>query len=353
MRSTLPPSLRAALAASLLALATSASADRIELTDGSIVLGRLLSAESGKFKVETGFAGTIEIAQAQVKTFATDEPVNVALAAGSTVLGKVSAAGDGIAVVAGDGRMSAPAANVTAIWRPGADSPERRAAKEAIEKARRKWAYEANLALTGRTGVSENFGSAVSLKATLAGENDKLVFSGAFERATDQGLQTANKQKGSVDYSAFGAGTGNGWYLRTDVERDKIKRLDLRSNSAFGFARKLRKTDVQDLEARIGASYLFESYSNGGNFDSPGVDLLLLHSYRFSFAKLANSLGFTPSINDLNNYRIRHESTLELPLAASRWNLRLGFANDYQNVPAPNTARLDTTYFTSLVFRWD
>jgi len=353
MKPTLSTSLRTAWTVALLTLATTASADRLELTDGSLVLGKLLSADNGKFKVETSFAGTIEIAQSQVKTFATDEPVNVAFSAGSTVLGKVNPTTAGIAITAGDGQMSAPAAHVTALWRPGADSPETRAAKAAVEKARRKWAYEANVAINGRTGVSENFGSSVSLKATLTGENDKLIFSGDFERATDKGVQTANKQRGGVDYSAFGAGTGNGWYLRTDIERDKIKRLNLRSNSAFGFARKLRQTDVQDLEARIGASYLFERYSNGGNFDSPGVDLLLLHSYRFAFAKLANSLGYTPSVNDLGNYRIRHESTLDLPLSVRRWNLRFGIANDYQSVPAPNTAKLDTTYFTSLVLRWD
>lgn len=352
MKTSWHASFLAALATALV-LSTSASADRIELADGSIVLGKLLSVEGGKFKVETGFAGTIEIAQAQVKTFATDEAVNVAFSAGSTALGKVNPTTSGIAVVAGNGQMSAPAANVTALWRPGADSPDMRAAKEAVEKTRRKWAYEANVAINGRTGVSENFGSSVGLKATLTGEHDKLIFSSAVERATDQGVQTANKQKGGVDYSAFGADSGNGWYLRTDVERDKIKHLALRSNSAFGFARKLRQTDVQDLEARVGASYLFERYSNGGNFDSPGVDLLLLHSYRFAFAKLANSLGYTPSINDLGNYRIRHESSLDLPLAASRWNLRFGVANDYQSVPAANTAKLDTTYFTSLVFRWD
>ena len=35
------------------------AADRIELTDGSIVMGKLLSADGGKLKVETAFAGTI------------------------------------------------------------------------------------------------------------------------------------------------------------------------------------------------------------------------------------------------------------------------------------------------------
>ena len=50
------------------------------------MIGKLLSAGGGKLKVETAFAGTIEIAQDKVKGFTTDEAVNVELAAGSTVL---------------------------------------------------------------------------------------------------------------------------------------------------------------------------------------------------------------------------------------------------------------------------
>src|SRR6266516_2615857 len=74
-----------------LALATAALADRIELVDGSVINGKLLSAEGGKLKVETTFAGKIEIAQKAVKTFSTDEAVNVSLAGGSAALGKISA----------------------------------------------------------------------------------------------------------------------------------------------------------------------------------------------------------------------------------------------------------------------
>src|SRR3954471_20133057 len=80
-------------------LATAAlAADRIELTDGSVVHGKLLSAGGGKFKIETAFAGTIVIAQDQVKSFQTDEPVNVRTAT-STILGQVQPAGGQITVV--------------------------------------------------------------------------------------------------------------------------------------------------------------------------------------------------------------------------------------------------------------
>ena len=87
------------LISSLLAvwLAASARADRVELADGSIINGKILSAEGGKLKVETAFAGTIEIAQDKVKTFATDEAVNVSLAGGSAVCApEADAVGDGL-----------------------------------------------------------------------------------------------------------------------------------------------------------------------------------------------------------------------------------------------------------------
>lgn len=337
---------------SLVLLGLPARADRVELTDGSVVIGKLLSADKGKFKVETAFAGTIEIAQAQIKNFSTDEAVYVGLAAGSSVLGKVEATGSGIAVAASDGRMSASTAKVAAVWRLGGDSPEMRAAKEAVIKAQRRWAYEASVAIAGRTGVSEKFGANLGFKATLASEHDKLIFALAAEKAEDNGVETANRQFGSVDYSASYSGK-NGWYVRSSLEKDSIKLLDLRSTTAFGLSRKLKKTDVQDLELRVGVNYLYETFADNTKFDSPGLDVGLLHSYQFKNSKLTNVLTYTPAFEDFNNYRVHHESAYELPLGASMWKLKLGVANDYQSLPPAGTERLDTTYFTSLLLNWE
>ncbi|MDP2136470.1 MAG: DUF481 domain-containing protein [Candidatus Didemnitutus sp.] len=330
-----------------------ATADRLELSDGSVVFGKIVSAADGKFKVETTFAGTIEIGQDNVKSFATDEAVHVALAAGSTVLGKVESSAGGIKVVAADGQMSAATSKVAALWRMGTDSPETRAAKALAEKARRIWAYEASVAVTGRTGVSEKLNAAVSFKATLESATDKLVFALAAERADDNGVETANRQKASADYSAFSGVSGaNGWYVRSEIEKDKIKQLDLRSTTAFGLARKWRKTEAQDLEARVGVNYLYESSVTGTNFESPGLDLALQHSYQFRTSRLTQALSYTPTFEDFGNYRIQHESALELPISASLWKLRIGVANDYNSTPVPGTANLDTTYFTSLILNW-
>ncbi len=334
-----------------LALATAARADRIELTDGSVINGKLVSAEGGKLKVETAFAGTIEITQAAVKNFSTDEAVNVGLAGGSIALGKVSATDVGLKVASANGDVTAPTAGVAAVWRAGADSPETKKLKAEAGARTRKWAYEASVAIAGRTGASEKFGAAFGFKATLASAQDKLIFAAAAERAQDNGVKTADRQFGGVDYSSFYS-ADNGWYVRSSLEKDKIKAIDLRSSSGFGFSRRLLKNARQDLEFRFGAGYQYDSYSNGTTFDSPGLDLAFLNTYTMASAKLTNLLAYTPAFKDFANYRLRHESALELPIGASLWKLKLGVANEYFSRPPAGTVRLDTTYFTSLILNW-
>ena len=65
------------LAASVLFLASSVSAaDRVELRDGSVVYGTFKDADEGKIVLETGFAGTMEIDQAELPAVSvSSEPV--------------------------------------------------------------------------------------------------------------------------------------------------------------------------------------------------------------------------------------------------------------------------------------
>jgi hypothetical protein len=347
--SNLKHSLHVAFALALALVAR--AADRIELTDGSVVYGKIVSAEAGFFKVDTAFAATIVIAQDKIKSFTTDEAVNVQLSSGSTALGQVRAGDTGIVVAAPAGQLSATPAQVTAVWRAGADSPETRKLKDAAAKAARTWAYEASVAINGRTGGSEKFAGAIGLKATLESAQDKLIFMLQAEKAEDNGVETANRQFASADYSAFFS-EKSVWYARTSLEKDSIKALDLRSTTAFGVGRKLIKRDIQDLEVRGGLSYTYESYANGTNFDSPGLDFALIHSYQFKNGKLANNLTYTPTFEDFGNYRIHHESTYEMPITASLWKLKMGVSNDYTSMPQPGIERLDTLYFTSLILNW-
>ncbi len=327
-----------------LAWASTALADRIELNDGSVINGKLLSVEGGKFKFDTLFAGPIDIAQAAVKTFSTEVPVNVGLTSGSAILGKVVAGNGTIQVDSGNGSITSATSGISAVWLAGTDSP-------AVKANARKWAYEAGLSINGRTGGAEKFASTLAFKATLESAQDKLIFVLQGEKAQDNDVETANRQLAGVDYSSFFS-ANNVWYARSSIEKDTIKELDLRSSTAFGIGRKLIKNDVQDLELRVGVSYLYETYANGTKFDSPGLDLALIHAYQFKNGKMNNTLTYTPAFKDIGNYRLHHETTYEMPITASLWKLKTGVVNDYTSIPQPGIDRLDTLYFTSLILNW-
>jgi hypothetical protein len=334
-----------------LALFSVARADRIELANGSVIIGKIVSAEGGIFKVETDFAGTVVVAQDKIKSFSTDAPVNVGLKSGSAVLGRVEPAGDGLTVVATDGATKTTPDGVVAVWAPGTDSPEVRQLKEAAEKLKRQWSYEVALGISGRTGASERFSSALAAKATLESSQDKLIFAFAAEQAEDNGVETSNRQFGSGDYSAFFSDKSV-WYARTSLERDEIKQLDLRSTTAVGLGHKFIKEEKQDFEGRVGVSYLYESYSNGTTFDSPGLDVALIHSITFGNSKLSSTLGYTPTFEDFANYRVHLESAYETPLTAALWKLKLGVTADYSSRPQPGVDKFDLLYYTSLILNW-
>jgi hypothetical protein len=322
--------------------------DRVELEDGSVVLGKILSANGGKLQLETTFAGTIEIAQARIKNLTTDEPVNVSLLTGSVIFGKVEPSAEGIKIVGPEQQVTSPTGKIAAIWRQGTDSPEQKKLNADAAARKRKWTYEAAFSLTGRTGESEKIDGLLSFKAVLASSRDKLVLSAAAERARDSGVDTANRQYLSGDYTYFTT-PENGWYARSTLEKDLVRELDLRSNNALGLTHRLIKDKHEDLQFRLGGTYVYENYSNDTTFESPGLDVAFLYTYNFATAKLTDEFGYQPAFKDFSNYRMHNVFGYEVPLGATKWKLKLGTDTEYQSTPPPGADKLDTTYFTSLL----
>lgn len=334
-----------------LVLTVTATADQIELTEGSVLMGKILSVEGGKISIETSFAGILSIDLETVRSFATNEAVNVAVAGSPVVHGHVYAAGDGVQLQSETLRLNAAAAQVTTLWRDEGESPIQKLARLEAEKAQRKWSYEATAAISGRTGAKDRFNATLGGRATLASERERLVFAALVERAQDDGEATADREFIGVDYSSFYS-ADHGWYARTSLESDQIKELDVRSMSAFGISRKLVRRASLDLEARLGASFIYELQTDDTEFASPGLDFTILNTWTVRSAKLNTAIAYMPTFRDTDQYRIRHESSLEVPIHESLWKLKVGIGNEYQNVPPEGVDRFDTTYFTSLLLSW-
>ena len=328
--------------------AMSVSADVIETKDGARLVGTVKKIDGGKITLGTTYAGDITIAQGEVASLTMDDPLVIRLEGGTTMEGTVTTTSSGQVSIAGkDGTINTSVGKIATTWSPGGTDP-------AVAALQRKWAYETALDITGKNGNREQLGTAVALRATLSGSQDKLTFYSAYNRQETDNLKSADQFKAGVDYSNNFRGHMS-WYVRNEGGFDRIKDIDLYNVSAFGMGYDFIKKPNQTLTSRAGLSFRYEGYKNPLSVDikSAGLDFGLNHTYQFETMRMTNALTVVPSFDDFANYRAIHDSFFEMPVAASKWKLRMGLSNDYTSEPAPGVKSMDTTYYTRLVLNWD
>ena len=121
------------------------------------------------------------------------------------------------------------------------------------------------------------------------------------------------------------------------------------------------KDDVK-IRLRAGITHLYKDYVSDRDSDSKvGLDANYHHEIKIDKFLLCEKLGslvtdvtYTPTFEDMKDYRILHESSLSMPLGGSKfWVLKLGVTNDYYNIVARGKEHMDTTYFLKLVLTWE
>ena len=342
------PLIKRALAFVAVILGTSVSllADVVETKSGARIVGKIVKIDDGSVIIATDFAGDIKIKQGEVVGITTDAPVAVRLANGTRIDGKVSGGSGNLQVVSSDGTVSTTVDKVAASWAAGGKDPQ-------LIALERKWAYEATVDASGKSGNKSQIGTAGGVRAKLIGVNDTLVFYSNYDRQITDNQKSADQFKAGVDYQNNYSGQSS-WYLRNEGGFDRIKDIQFYDVAAFGLGYDFVKQKRQTLTARAGLSFRNENYKNPGTLDvnSAGIDLGLFNSHQFDNANLVNRLAIVPVFNDFSNVRITHESFYELPLTNPSWKLRLGLNNDYNGKPGKGVKKLDTGYFTRLVLNW-
>jgi hypothetical protein len=343
------------LSLALCAFSAVAHADTVITTDGARLTGSITLIDAGIIHLETTYAGKLEISQEQVASFETDEPVFVRLASGTTMAGPVKSSAPGkLKIESEDGTLETDMARVTASWTPQNEDPAIIALREKEEAQRRKWKFRGGMNLLGKDGNTEEFSLGLDFEAKLKSPNDELAFFGDYEQREKNGDKTEDRIKGGTSYESFFS-ENYGWYVRTELEQDKIDQIDLRSTSGLGLSFRLINKEHQTLVARSGLGYRFTSYSDGTeNESSPTLDFGLAHTYRYKeLFSMENDVTYVPSIDDFGTYSVIHDSGIIIPVGNSdNWKLRMGIKNEYDSQPAAEE-KLDTTYYTRMIYSWD
>ena len=334
--------------AALALTGTLAQADTLETKSGARLVGTVTQVAGGTVTLETDYAGTLSIKQSEVARLETSKPLFIRLAGGTTMEGTVSATPDGKITIQGqDGTITTSVDKVATTWGPGQTDP-------AVAQLMRRWKYEANFTLNGKTGNKEQLAYGGGLKATLASPQDTLVLYTDFANQKTDGVKSEDRLRAGIDYASY-LSEHVTWYTRDEGGYDNVKDISFYNVAAAGFGYDLVKNlPVQKLTVRGGLSYRFENYGQASQEDvsSAGLDLGLSHFYKFENAVMNNNVTFVPSFDDFANYRAIHDSNLEFPLTGS-WNFRVGVNNDYTSTPSAGVEKLDTTYYGKFVLNWE
>ncbi len=332
-----------------------ASADVVLTADGSRLAGKVLGMDKGIIKLKTSYAGTINIDQGKITSFTTDEEVLFRVSGGETLTGKPEAVGEkGIRIQSGGVFREVAIKAVERVLPIYGEDPVSALEKFRKSEVKRKWYFTGGFDLLGKKGNSEDFSIGGNLEVKLKGEHDELLLSAEYENREKNGGKTADRSGGGASYEVFRRDT-IGWYLRSEIERNAITSVDLRSTSAAGVSYRWINDKDHTLVARLGPGYRYTAYESSRDDESSmTLDLGLAHHYRVNdFFSIKNDITYVPALGGLGNDRLVQDSGLVFPLAGNRqWKVRMGIRNEFESEPAVRE-KLDTTYYTRIIYSWD
>jgi hypothetical protein len=344
------------IAASLL-IAASSFADVIVTKTGSTINGKIQGIVGGKIKIVTDFSGEIEVDQSQVEKMTTDEPIFVSVKGGNSYQGTLTGSGNRtLKIDTADGELSTSIDKLDESWQPGTQSPAEARHVAELDKLKRNWAYEAAFDLTGKSGNSDSTGMGMSFRATLKGPDDKLDFYSRANFEETDGSKSSDDARAGIDYSNKISSQWN-WYVSSELGRDVIKDTELFVSTAVGFGHTFADTEKRFLNLRGGAGYRFENYSDFSGRDelsAASLDFGLEHKETLKWGKLVNRIKLTPTVEDFGSFRLYQDTSIDLPLKAEKYSVRVGFANDYDaDADLSGKDELDTTYYIRMVLNWN
>lgn len=344
----LPLLVRTALLSCAALACAGLSADVIQTSDGSRIVGKITKIDSGSVYVTTTYAGDIVIKQKEVTSLTTDSPISLRLDSGTRMTGQVATEQSGaVRVTNPEGAVTTSMDQVAAAWTPGTMDPQ-------LAALQRHWAYEASADINGTTGNSNQLGTQGSLTAKLVTPTDELDLYTAYNRQVTNGEQSADQFKAGVDYSNH-FDTRTSWFVKDEAGFDRVMDERFYETAAAGIGYDLIKTTPETLTFRGGLAYRYDQYYNPATptVDSPAADFELEHDYKTETWELHNDLTFVPAFNDFHDQMATQDSWFQIPLKDPRWKLRSGVSNEYNSEPGPGIKKLDTTYFTQLILDFD
>lgn len=320
-------------------------ADTLELSNGDKLTGTVSEQSSGKIKIDTTYAGTVEVNLADVKSMSTNAPMQFVLKDGTVINGTVRSIPGGEVVVTGVDQSS--------VQLPGLASISSMGVIPLAGKLPFAWHGDASLSGNATKGNTDT--SAVSLATRIVGEQkavQRVSGYANYNKEESDGTTIKNQYLLGGKYDRF---FNEKWYgfAGLDFEKDKFKDLELRSSLSAGAGHQFYNRDDLKLSLEGGLSYTHDNYTNADDDSYAGFVWNLNWEQKF-FDGMLDFFHRHRGIQGLDtadNTVIHAETGARFPLVMGL-NGFIGYDLDWDGDPPKGVKSTDHTYKVGVGYTW-
>ena len=322
-------------------------ADTVTLQNGLKLEGKITQIYLNKLTLETDFSDPIIIDFKKVKSFSTAEERSIKFDDEMELTGKFSYVDGKISLIDEQG-PSLEDKKFEMLWSKNENAPDY------IPPFENKWENKISIDITKEKGNNDETEFEADFETTLTRKFDTLSIKAELEKTKKRDRVTEDEFRLNVDYERLFKVRG-AWYVRSELEKDDFEELQVRWTTASGYSHYFVKNKEKILRTRFGLLYRQEQYIDS-SFDQKTIGLDLGLRLKFPIDDRTywyTHVTFTPSLEDTEDYRIEHESGVQVSLSDDHiWSLTFGVEHEYNSVPVVEVEELDTTYFTRLKLKF-
>jgi putative salt-induced outer membrane protein YdiY len=325
----------------------------VVLKNGDIITGTVIKKDGDKLTLKSEFLGDVTMPWSAVKNLKSDQELNVVLPGGEIVKGKLSTAGDNLAVATASGEKTAALTAVTAVRN---DAEQHTWEKFQHPSLFELWSGTYNFGLALARGNARTATLTNTFAATRATLKDKITvhFNEIYATAlvtepsgTRINSTTASSLSGGWEYNR---NFNPKWFvdLTNDYDHDRFQDLNIRTVIGAGAGWNALKGKRATLSFQGGADYEHESFM--GNIGRNSAEVSAGDNFTYKLAgntSVTQSFFIYPNMSYTGQYRFIFN--LSAVTAIKKWlGWHISFTDNYLSDPVlgrlPNDLILSTGF---------
>lgn len=325
------------LFSALTCAALPALGDEVIFLNGDRLTGKVVNAADGKITIQSDVAGTVTVDLAKVKTFSTDQPVELHVGEKNVLSTKVEKGeADGTVRATGGDGVAAQAVALKDLRK--------------INPPPVKWTgtVTANATITRGNSNTDNVG--ISINAERRADKDRITLNAGYLYGRQEDPTTGDENTTTDNWFLFGKydyffSPKFYAFASSRIERDRIAFLDLRFTPAGGVGYQWVEREDFKFNTEAGLAWVYEDFSNTAESNDYFAARFAYHLDKRINDKVTafHNLEYLPSVEDLDEFNVNADIGLRASLTAQMFT-EFKFEWRYDSEPAPGAHENDLRY---------